>query len=79
MSTEYGYIIDASIFRKKMGDVTWPFVRTDENEKDVSFNGIESPRDLKDDPNIVIMGDNTAFNLWLREHKPKNFKNVNFE
>lgn len=63
----YGYIIDLGQWNPEAGDIEWPFDRTNQDQTTTSYNGIETPRDLSGDNNVVIIGDNRSFKVWLNE------------
>ena len=56
----YGYIKDKNKFTPQGSDRQWTFVKDGED-----YNGIETSRDLSKDSNVVIIGTDHEFKLYV--------------
>lgn len=67
--THYGYIVD-NTFETQQEDLTWDFVRWNQDQTTTSYSGIETIRDLSADNKVVIIGDKQTMANWLYEYAP---------
>jgi len=67
--THYGYIVD-NTFETQQEDLTWDFVRWNQDQTTTSYSGIETIRDLSADNKVVIVGDKEVMANWLYEYAP---------
>lgn len=67
--THYGYIVD-NTFETQQEDLTWDFVRWNQDQTTTSYSGIETIRDLSADTKVVIVGDKEVMANWLYEYAP---------
>lgn len=67
--THYGYIVD-NTFETQQEDLTWDFVRWNQDQTTTSYSGIETIRDLSADNKVVIIGDKQTMANWLYEYVP---------
>lgn len=66
----YGYIID-NTFEVLPEEITWSFVRWNQDKTTTNYIGIETQRDLSDNPKVTIIGDNTTMRAWVYEYAPE--------
>lgn len=66
----YGYIID-NTFETQEVDLTWDFVKWNQDQTTTNYSGIETSRDLSADNKVVIIGNREAMANWLYEYVPQ--------